>query len=116
MAATLQRKRLEKFRSLPVTEPDENSNAYKYIPPVQPKGKAMSLTVSLMGVTNAGKSTLVNRFVGTFFFTVACSLRLPRQRLFFYLLLKGQRSQLYQRRLLRQYLRNLVSLLLTIHN
>jgi len=65
VAASIQKKRLEKFRSLPVTEPDEESNAYKYQPPIQPKGKAMSLTVSLMGVANSGKSTLVNRFVGT---------------------------------------------------
>jgi len=65
VAASIQKKRLEKFRSLPVTEPVESSNAYKYQPPVQPKGKALSLTVSLMGVPNSGKSTLVNRFVGT---------------------------------------------------
>jgi GTP-binding protein Era len=65
VASSIQKKRLEKFRSLPVTEPDEGSNAYKYQPPIQPKGKAMSLSVSLMGVANSGKSTLVNRFVGT---------------------------------------------------
>jgi len=64
VAGTLKKRRLEIFQRMPITEPGENILYNEFKIPDQPK-KPHSLTISLMGVANAGKSTLVNRIVGT---------------------------------------------------